>query len=308
MKYQIRLATVSDLPYVQKIYSKAQRFMAQHDNPDQWGTTYPSQTLLCQDIADRKLYVIYDESGIHGVFYFAMEPDATYTVIHEGNWTANKPYGVIHRIAGDGSGSILKTALAFARSRCSYVRIDTHADNYVMQHALEKYGFRRCGIIYIEDGTPRIAYDSVQGVREANTNDLKEIMALYLHLHEKAIPESSCKLLKTWKQIMDDPNHHLIVYEDRGNIVSSCVCVIVPNLTRNLRSYALIENVVTHQDYRNHGYGKACLGFAKEIAKREGCYKMMLLTGAKDLQTQSFYKSAGYNSSDKTAFIQWLDT
>ena len=95
--------------------------------------------------------------------------------------------------------------------------------------------------------------------------------------------------------------------EADNKIVSSCVCVIIPNLTRNVRPYAFIENVVTLKDYRGRGYATECLNYAKEIAKMENCYKMMLLTGSKEESILKFYRSAGYNSSDKTAFIQWLE-
>ena len=88
--------------------------------------------------------------------------------------------------------------------------------------------------------------------------------------------------------------------------MSSCVCVVVPNLTRDLRPYALIENVVTHPDWRNRGLASACLAAARDIARENQCYKIMLLTGAKDEKTLDFYRRAGFNSSDKTAFIQWL--
>ena len=88
--------------------------------------------------------------------------------------------------------------------------------------------------------------------------------------------------------------------------MASCVCVIIPNLTRNVRPYAFVENVVTHEDYRGRGYATDCLNFAKKIAEVNNCYKMMLLTGSKEEKTLNFYKNAGYNSADKTAFIQWL--
>ena len=104
----------------------------------------------------------------------------------------------------------------------------------------------------------------------------------------------------------NDPDHHVIVYEADGKIVSSCICVIIPNLTRNVRPYAFVENVVTHEAYRGKGYATACLDFERDIAVRENCYKMMLLTGSKKESTLSFYRNAGYNSTDKTAFIQWL--
>ena len=143
-------------------------------------------------------------------------------------------------------------------------------------------------------------------IREAEKKDLDELLNLYLFLHEDSIPELDKHLETTWDQIIDDPNHHLIVNEIDGRIVSSCVCVIIPNLTRHVRPYAFVENVVTHADYRGNGFAGECLAYAKKIAEEENCYKMMLLTGSKKPETLHFYEKAGYNSSDKTAFIQWL--
>ena len=143
-------------------------------------------------------------------------------------------------------------------------------------------------------------------VREAVKEDLDELLNLYLFLHEKNIPENSEHLENTWKTIIEDINHHIVVKEINGKIVSSCVCVIVPNLTRNIRPYALIENVVTNEGYRGKGYATECLNYVKEIAIKNNCYKMMLLTGTKNENTLAFYKNAGYNSDAKIAFIQWL--
>ena len=143
-------------------------------------------------------------------------------------------------------------------------------------------------------------------IREAKREDLDALLELYLFLHEDSIPEKNSHLEETWEQIIGDPNHHLIVCEVDGKIVASCVCVIIPNLTRNVRPYAFVENVVTHIEYRNKGYATSCLNYAKEIALSNKCYKMMLLSGSKRQSTLDFYKNAGYNSNDKTAFIQWL--
>lgn len=144
-------------------------------------------------------------------------------------------------------------------------------------------------------------------VREVYENELQELLELYLHLHESAIPEMTEHLNKTWKNIIHDENHHIIVNIVDNKIVSSCVCVVIPNLTRNIRPYAFIENVVTQQDYRGKGYATECLNYARKIAEEADCYKMMLLTGSKKDSTLRFYERAGYNSSDKTAFIQWLE-
>ena len=143
-------------------------------------------------------------------------------------------------------------------------------------------------------------------IREVTKDDLQQVLELYLHLHESDIPEQSEHLKTTWDTIIGDENHHLIVYELEGEIIASCVCVIIPNLTRGVRPYAFVENVVTHEAYRGKGYATACLEYAKQIAQQNNCYKMMLLTGSKSQSTLDFYRNAGYNSSDKTAFIQWL--
>lgn len=143
-------------------------------------------------------------------------------------------------------------------------------------------------------------------VREIKENERNKLLNLYLYLHEKFMPEMTEHLKNIWETIMKDKNHHTIVNEVGNKIISSCVCVIIPNLTRNVRPYALIENVVTHEDYRGKGYATECLNYAKKIAEKENCYKMMLLTGSREDITFKFYRNAGYNSSDKTAFIQWL--
>lgn len=144
-------------------------------------------------------------------------------------------------------------------------------------------------------------------VREIYKEELKPLLELYLHLHEDKVPEMSGHLETTWDDIMQDKNHHILVNVVDDKIVASCVCVIIPNLTRNVRPYAFVENVVTHKDYRGKGYATECLDYAKKIAQEQACYKMMLLTGSKEASTIRFYKNAGYNCTDKTAFIQWLE-
>ena len=149
-------------------------------------------------------------------------------------------------------------------------------------------------------------YGDIVMIREINKNERSQLLELYLHLHEESIPEMTEHLENTWNVIMQDKNHHIIVKEIDGNIVSSCVCVIIPNLTRNVRPYAFVENVVTHSDYRGKGYATECLEYAKKIAQNENCYKIMLLTGSKRETTLNFYRNAGYSSTDKTAFVQRL--
>lgn len=143
-------------------------------------------------------------------------------------------------------------------------------------------------------------------IREIVNEDFNGLMELYMQLHDNPMPEKTSKVMELWNRILKDKEHHIIVAEEEGRIVSSCVCVIIPNLTHNQRPYAFIENVVTDKDYRNKGLATACLNYAKEIAVKEKCYKLMLLTGSKKESTLNFYERAGYNQNDKTAFIQWI--
>ncbi len=143
-------------------------------------------------------------------------------------------------------------------------------------------------------------------IREIRHSDFDGLMLLYMQLHSNPFPEKTPETEKLWNKILNDENHHIIVAEENGKIVSSCVCVIIPNLTHGQQPYAFIENVITDSQYRKKGLATACLNYAKEIAIKENCYKMMLLTGSKEESTLKFYEQAGYNSKDKTAFIQWI--
>lgn len=143
-------------------------------------------------------------------------------------------------------------------------------------------------------------------IREISEKDFDGLLRLYMQLHDNPLPEKDDRVLGVWKDILNDKNHHIIVAEENGVIVSSCVCVIIPNLTRGQRPYAFIENVITDKEYRKKGFATACLNYARQIAVNENCYKMMLLTGSKERSTLDFYERAGYNQNDKTAFIQWL--
>lgn len=159
MEYLVRKAEIRDLGRISEIYAYAREFMSSHGNPNQWGNSHPPEAMLKQDIEHGELYVISSDEIIHGVFYFKIGEDLTYKEIWNGSWHSDSPYGVIHRIAGDGSGGILGAAVQFAGRYIDHLRIDTHQDNTIMQCALEKKGFHRCGIIHVEDGSERIAYD-----------------------------------------------------------------------------------------------------------------------------------------------------
>lgn len=158
--YQVRKAAAEDLERIMEIYAYAREFMAATGNPNQWGRTNPPRETLEADIRQGNLYVV-EEKSLHGVFAYFTEPDPTYAYIEDGAWLDDSPYGTIHRVASDGSGGIFSAVLAFAEAGNPHVRIDTHRDNQVMQHVLEKHGFQKRGIIFLANGDPRIAYEKV---------------------------------------------------------------------------------------------------------------------------------------------------
>ena len=157
----IQKATLSQLSQIMAVYERARRFMAQTGNPDQWGTAYPPEEMIRQDILNGKCYVNLSEGKLRAVFYFAVEEDPTYGYI-DGAWCNAAPYGVIHRLAAGESGrGVAAECFAFAAARCGNIRIDTHEKNIPMQRCLARNGFTRCGTIYLENGDPRIAYQKV---------------------------------------------------------------------------------------------------------------------------------------------------
>ena len=158
-KKMIRPVHQADMDRILEIYAHARRFMAENGNPTQWGNGYPAREMLAEDIRQGRLFAVTEDGQICGVFLFAIGNDPTYGYI-EGCWGSDTPYGVIHRVAGIGGG-IFAAVLAYCRTQIGHLRIDTHADNKPMQHVLEKAGFTRRGIIYVADGTPRIAYDMI---------------------------------------------------------------------------------------------------------------------------------------------------
>ena len=155
----VRKATESDHTIIMSIYRYAQDYMIQSGNPNQWGHFYPESELIVNDIKEGACMVICDESGIHGVFALFEGLEPTYQYIENGKWLNDEPYVTIHRIAGDGQvHGLFRCAADYCKRLSANIRIDTHANNKTMQRQIEKNGFRKCGIIYVSDGSPRLAY------------------------------------------------------------------------------------------------------------------------------------------------------
>ena len=182
----IRPATAADLPALRPVFEAAKAIMRADGNPDQWSAPgFPDDALLLRDIDRGGGFVIEisprDPLGLgrndkmsvissgaaggveksHIVAYFALLPSPEPTYDHiDGAWLTDEPYGVIHRMASypDVHG-IFSAIIDYAAARYAHLRIDTHRDNRIMQHLIEKHGFSYCGIIWLEDGTERLAYE-----------------------------------------------------------------------------------------------------------------------------------------------------
>lgn len=163
----VRLAKEEDLIRILEIYKIARNFMKENGNPTQWGEHFPSKELLEEDIEKQHLYVITNEvneddteESIHGVFAFIVGEDETYKIIEDGAWISREIYGTIHRLASSGAkGGIFKECIDFCKKQINHLRVDTHHDNKKMQYLISKHGFKECGIIYVKDGSRRIAYE-----------------------------------------------------------------------------------------------------------------------------------------------------
>lgn len=143
-------------------------------------------------------------------------------------------------------------------------------------------------------------------IRTINKHELGELLDLYRYLNEDdPVLTEDAELKELWEEILQDSEQNYLVAKVDRKLVSSCVMVVIKNLTRGASPYALIENVVTHPDYRNRGIGTKLLKKAQDTAKEKGCYKVMLLTGR--WNAIPFYENAGFERESKTGFIMRFD-
>lgn len=157
---EIRKSEIADLPHIINIYEYARALMRNEGNNSQWINGYPSIDLLREDIAQGISYVLTDKKDICGVFAFIEGRDPTYSIIDNGSWLEDdRPYATIHRLArAKGKHGIFRAAMDWCRHNATSLRVDTHEKNITMRMLIERYGFSRSGIIYVADGSPRIAY------------------------------------------------------------------------------------------------------------------------------------------------------
>lgn len=139
-------------------------------------------------------------------------------------------------------------------------------------------------------------------VRSAAERDLPEVLNLYRYLHPHDPPLETATAERVWTTLLSSNFMTVIVAQAAEALVASCTLAIVPNLSRGARSYGVIENVVTHADYRRLGLGRRVLAHALDLAWQVDCYKVLLATGSKRETTLRFYEKAGFLRGGKTYF------
>ena len=160
----IRKAIERDLLELKSIVAKARELMKASGNVDQWVDGYPSNEVLLSDIRNGNAYLLLRENKAVAYFTMVDGPDPTYNLITKGSWLNDNSYGVLHRIASNGEvKGVFKEILLYASEHYSNIRIDTHHDNKIMQRLLEQNEFVYCGIIFLADGSPRLAYQRIKG-------------------------------------------------------------------------------------------------------------------------------------------------
>lgn len=158
----IRKATERDIPAALALFSAAKAIMRSDGNATQWDKGYPNEDIVRSDISKGGAYIVEHEGVAVGYFAMLPSPEPTYSSII-GKWLDDAaPYLVIHRVASTpGSHGIFKEVIEYAASVSANLRVDTHRDNHIMRHVIEKAGFTYCGIIHIADGSERLAYQKI---------------------------------------------------------------------------------------------------------------------------------------------------
>lgn len=160
----VRRTNFDDLDRLQEIFAVAREFMRSTGNPNQWVEDYPSEDLLRSDVKSGDSYVVQSQGRVVATFVLRGGVDLTYNIIYDGQWLSDEPHATIHRVASSGEvKNVFGIAMHYALGLYDSIRIDTHRDNSVMQHIIERYGFKYCGIIHCWNGDERLAYQFIKG-------------------------------------------------------------------------------------------------------------------------------------------------
>lgn len=163
MDKRVRIARKEDVERIMDIVAQARQIMRDNGNMLQWTNGYPQQETILQDIENENAYVVEEDQKVVAYFAFIFGEEPTYKNIYEGEWIDDtQKYYTIHRIASTPeSKGVIECMLEYCFSKTKNIRIDTHRDNSIMHHLMKKNGFAYCGIIYLENGDERLAYQKL---------------------------------------------------------------------------------------------------------------------------------------------------
>lgn len=159
---EIRKSKQEDINQIMDCIDTARQLMRESGNQIQWTNGYPSKELMLESINNGFNFLIFDNDDVVATFDFIIGDDPNYAIIENGTWLNDEKYGVIHRLASNGKAKgVARFCFEWCFSKFPNIRIDTHETNIPMQKVLEKLGYEKCGIIYVADGTPRLAFQKM---------------------------------------------------------------------------------------------------------------------------------------------------
>ena len=302
MNRTIREAKPIDVTDIMQVMEAAKKIMRSSGNMHQWGDGYPSEAVIFSDMEKHGGFVIEVDGRIIGYFAFLPSPEPTYSKIYGGEWIDDtRPYHVIHRIASyPEAHGIFSTIMDFCFSHDSNIRIDTHQDNRIMQHNIEKHGFTYCGIIYLLNGDERLAYQKLhqkpvlhrKTFQELTVDELYELLRVR---SEVFVVEQDCVYQDL--DYDDQKSIHLWLTMADKVVALARVCPAGTHMQE-----VSIGRVITTE--RGKGYGKQIMLHAIEAAKEHFGAKQI------DIEAQEyakgFYESVGFKQSSDTFMLDGI--
>ena len=298
----IREAKPTDITDIMQVMEAAKKIMRSSGNMHQWADGYPSETVIFSDMKKHGGYVIEDAGRIVGYFAFLPSPEPTYSKIYDGQWTDDTlPYHVIHRIASypDVHG-IFSDVMDFCFSHDANIRIDTHKDNRIMQHNIEKHGFSYCGIIYLANGDERMAYqrlniDSVLHQKSFQELTVDELYELLRVRSEVFVVEQNC----VYQDLDGDDQKSIHLWLTVANKVVALARVCPAGTHMQEIS---IGRVITTE--RGKGYGKQIMLYAIDAAVKH--FHATRIDIEAQEYAKGFYENVGFKQSSETFMLDGI--
>ena len=309
MSRTIRKARTKDIIDIMQVMEAGKKIMRQSGNMRQWENGYPSEEVIISDIEKHGGFVIEEDSSkdlstsrIVGYFAFLPSPESTYLKIYNGEWIDDTlPYHVIHRIASYPEvHSIFNDIIAFCFLHDANIRIDTHKDNYIMQHNIEKHGFTYCGIIYLANGDERLAYQKInaepilhqKSFQQLTVDELYELLRIRSEIF---VVEQNCVYQDM--DYDDQKSIHLWLTVADKVVALARVCPAGTHMQE-----ISIGRVITTE--RGKGYSKQIMLHAIEIAKAYFDAKQIELEAQE--YAKGFYETVGFKQSSKSFMLDGI--